>query len=342
MSFSIAIPVHNGEKFLDATLVSAVNQKRPADEIVAIDDASTDRSAQILKAEKWGGNIRYVFNENPSGYVDAWNRVVRHSHSEFVTILHQDDLLDVDYLYHIEQALKMYPVCKHFYSGYYYIDEHGNRTDESPGPKSLIPELIPGKDYTRHYLEGVFHNRHIHRCPGVTTERTMLLEKCSYRKEAGLIADDDFFIRVGNFTDVVGITYPLASFRIHNASATAKVESLAFQLAHDYVFSLKFHDLHREYLDDEERTMIARLSARFVSQLLFDGLRKRQDQWIESALELSGTMETVVEDWKRSFLPLWSKTIWFLEKQNFVDKKLLGMYCSLLYQLNNLKNHGTR
>ena len=183
MTFSIAIPVHNGERFLERTLASAIDQKRPADEIVAVDDASTDQSAQILKAEKWKGKIRYVFNENPSGYADAWNRVAQHSRSDFVAILHQDDLLDVDYLYRVEQALSAYPTCKHIYSGYYYIDEDGNRTAESPGPRSLIPELLGGKEYTRRYLDGVFNNRHIHRCPGVTTERNLLLEKCAYRKK---------------------------------------------------------------------------------------------------------------------------------------------------------------
>ena len=341
MTFSIAIPVHNGEKFLEATLASAVDQRRPADEIIAIDDASTDQSARILKAEQWSGKLRYVFNETPSGYVDAWNRAVGHSRSDFVTILHQDDLLDADYLYHIEQALIASPACKHIYSGYYYINEHGNRTAESPGPLSLNPERIPGKEYARRYLNGVLHNRHIHRCPGVTTERRMLLEKCTYRKEAGLIADDDFFIRIGKFTDVVGISYPLASFRMHGESATAKVKSIALQLANDYMFSLKFHHQHKEYLDNDERTIIARLCARFVSQLLFDGLRERNDQWTESALNISATMETILHDWKKSFLPLWSQMMWSLQKHSG-NKQLLWLYTSFLYRANQLKNYGGR
>ena len=339
MTFSIAIPVHNGEKFLKATLASAINQKRPADEIIAVDDASTDQSAQILKDEQWKGKIRYVFNETPSGYVDAWNRVVEHSHSDFVTILHQDDLLDADYLFRVEEALRTYPSCKHLFSGYYYIDDRGNRTAESPAPHSLNPELIPGKEYARRYLRGVFHNRHIHRCPGVTTERALLLDKCAYRKEAGLIADDDFFIRVGRFTDVVGISYPLASFRIHDESATAKLKSLAFQLANDYVFSLKFHDQHREYLDDHERAIIAGLAARFVSQLLFDGLRMRNDQWIESAVNLSVMIDAISSDWKQSFLPFWSKIMWSMQKKS-ANKELCWVYCSFLYRVNSMKNYG--
>ena len=168
----------------------------------------------------------------------------------------------------------------------------------------------------------------------------MLLEKCAYRKEAGLIADDDFFIRVGKCTDVVGINYPLASFRIHGESATGKVNSLAFQLANDYMFSLRFHTQHKEYLDDEERTIVARLFARFVSQLLFDGLRKRNDRWTASALNLSVMMETIIHDWKESFLPLWSKIMWSLQK-NSVNKELV--WCRrLLYQANNIKNYGKR
>lgn len=339
MTFSIAIPVHNGEKYLKATLASALNQKRPADEIVAVDDASTDQSAQILRSPEWGGRIQYIFNEKSSGFVDAWNRVVNYSQSDYVTILHQDDLLDPDYLYHIEQALKSYPNCKHIYSGYYYIDELGNRIGESPKPHTLTPKVISGKEYAHRYLGGVVRNRHIHRCPGVTTERNLLLEKCKYRKEAGLIADDDFFIRVGHFTDIIEISQPLASFRNHDESATGRLESLSYRLAHDYIFSLHFHHQHREYLDDEGKAVIAQLASRFINQLLFDSVKSNNESWINTALQLSEKVNTVVPKWKTAFLPPWSKILWFLIYRKKHFSRVAHYYCTIIGACINIKVH---
>ena len=271
MTFSIAIPVHNGEKFLAATLASVFNQKRPADEVLAVDDASTDQSSTILQSPEWAGKLRYVFNEHSTGFVDAWNRVIQFTRSDFVTIVHQDNLLEPEYLFHVERALLSYPRCQHIYCGYYYIDAVGSRIGESPSPHLLIPVVRSGKEYAHRYLGGVVRNRHIHRCPGVTTGRRLLLDKCSYRKEAGLIADDDFFLRVGQFTDVVEISQPLASFRVHGESETSRLESLSHRLAQDYLFLTKEYQTRPSFLANSDIGTDPR-SGRSFHQQLFLGV----------------------------------------------------------------------
>ncbi|MGA9408704.1 MAG: glycosyltransferase family 2 protein [Bacteroidota bacterium] len=296
MTFSIAVPVHNGEKFLELTLASALNQKRPPDEIVALDDASSDRSEQIIKSEKWGGRVMYLYNRTPSGYADAWNRIVKHTHSDFVTILHQDDLLDPDYLFHIERALHAYPQCRHIYAGYYYIDEYGNHTGASPLPHSAVPELIPGKEYANRYLGGVVTNRHIHRCPGVTTERRLLLETCSYRKEAGLIADDDFFLRVGEFTDVIGISEPLASFRSHSRSVTGQLKSISHTLARDYLFQTQYYQSHTSMLNASDIRLIHNQTVRFINDSLIESFVKNNTWLNEEARMFRREFEDTVPD----------------------------------------------
>jgi glycosyltransferase involved in cell wall biosynthesis len=39
---SAVIPVHNGERYLREALDSALGQSRPADEVIVVDDGSTD------------------------------------------------------------------------------------------------------------------------------------------------------------------------------------------------------------------------------------------------------------------------------------------------------------
>jgi glycosyltransferase involved in cell wall biosynthesis len=293
VTFSIAIPVHNGEKYLAATLASVLNQKRRADEILAVDDASTDQSSKILQSPEWSGNVRYIFNERSTGFVDAWNRVVQFARSDFVTILHQDDLLDPEYLLNIEHGLASYPSCQHIYCGYYYIDAAGKRIGESPTPHLLTPVIRSGKEYAHRYLEGVIHNRHIHRCPGVTTARTLLFNKCPYRKEAGLIADDDFFLRVGQFTDVVEISQPLASFRQHDESATARLESLSHRLAQDYIFQTRCYRTQLSLLGESDVARIHDQAIRFINSYFRESLLKNDFAAITRAKKLRQEFEDI-------------------------------------------------
>jgi glycosyltransferase involved in cell wall biosynthesis len=329
MTFSIAIPVHNGEKYLKATLVSALSQRRPADEIVVVDDASTDQSANILQSPEWRTRVHYIYNEKSSGFVDAWNRVVTYTHSDYVTILHQDDLLDPDYLYSIEQGLTTYPNCQHIYSGYYYIDERDIRVGVSPTPHTRTPKVIPGKEYTHRYLNGVIHNRHIHRCPGVTTKRMLLLEKCSYRKEAGLIADDDFFLRVGQFTDVIEISQPLASFRQHKQSATAQLESLSHRLAEDYVYQTRHYRTHVSILLEPDICLIQDQAVRFINAYFIESFLKNSSSSIRETKKLRLQFENLAVGYFKKKSPVVHRLLW-----QIVEKVQLDSVAMLLISVS--------
>ncbi|MEM7808292.1 MAG: glycosyltransferase family A protein [Planctomycetota bacterium] len=49
-TLSVVIPAHNCERWLPTTLKSVHDQKRPADEIVVVDDGSQDASAEIARS----------------------------------------------------------------------------------------------------------------------------------------------------------------------------------------------------------------------------------------------------------------------------------------------------
>ncbi len=47
MHVTVAIPCYNGDRYLEQTILSVLAQRRPAEEILVIDDGSTDASATI-------------------------------------------------------------------------------------------------------------------------------------------------------------------------------------------------------------------------------------------------------------------------------------------------------
>lgn len=326
-TYSIVIPAHNGERFLRESIASAVRQTRQADEIIVVDDASTDRTAEIVQSPEWREIVQYYYHKKGNGFVDAWNQAMRKASGDFVTILHQDDLLSPEYLAVIDKARQDYPNVRHFYTACNYIDEAGKIMRMAPGPYSLEPVLYSGKQYAHHYLKGVAHNRHIHRCPGVTTSRKLLLHECTYRKEAGHIADDDFFLRVGAFTDVVGISEPLASYRHHPASTTSKVDSLTLKLAEAYLFQVRHYHKLPAFLDDDDIREIEKLAAKFTNLLLFQGLAIGQTEFVKKAFLLRNELDQIAPSVMTKHLPGWAKIMWNLAlKKNL----LAGNYAKSL------------
>jgi len=90
---SILIPVYNAEAFVAEAIQSALDQTWPAKEIIAVDDVSTDRSAEILKS--FGSRIRIIEQEN-RGASAARNRALQEAQGELIQFLDADDLLAPD------------------------------------------------------------------------------------------------------------------------------------------------------------------------------------------------------------------------------------------------------
>lgn len=236
MKFAIVIPTYNGATYIEEALLSALNQTRKADVIIVSDDNSTDDTLEICSRYK--DIVRICKNENgPSGFVEGWNNAIRLVEDGFVAILHQDDLLAPTFLEEIERAIEQNPDVRHFFAPCNYIDGNGSVKREPDYCDGTV-RRYSGLEYADAYRS--IGSPHIHRCPGVVTHKS-IFDKCQYRKEAGHIADDDFFYRVGQYTDVVGILKPLASYREHNKSETGNLGNIKLVciLANDYLFQVQ-------------------------------------------------------------------------------------------------------
>ncbi|OTW74713.1 beta-1,3-N-acetylglucosaminyltransferase [Bacillus thuringiensis serovar cameroun] len=90
---SIVIPLYNGEKYIEETMESILNQTYKNIEIVIVDDGSKDRSSTIVKnlEQKYPGQIKYVSQEN-QGVAVARNTGIENASGEYVAFLDSDDL----------------------------------------------------------------------------------------------------------------------------------------------------------------------------------------------------------------------------------------------------------
>jgi glycosyltransferase involved in cell wall biosynthesis len=90
---SIIVPCYNAERFLLETLESAFHQSYPCTEVVAVDDGSIDRTAEIIRS--YGSRVRAHFGPN-RGVSAARNRGTALARGEFIQYLDADDLLHPD------------------------------------------------------------------------------------------------------------------------------------------------------------------------------------------------------------------------------------------------------
>jgi glycosyltransferase involved in cell wall biosynthesis len=86
---SAIIPAYNREAYLAEAIESALRQTRLPDEIVVIDDGSTDRTAEI--ARSFGGKVRCVSQQN-QGIGGARNAGLDAARGDWIAFLDSDDL----------------------------------------------------------------------------------------------------------------------------------------------------------------------------------------------------------------------------------------------------------
>ncbi|MEO8667203.1 MAG: glycosyltransferase family A protein [Bauldia sp.] len=86
---SVIVPVYNGAAFLREALLSVLNQTVAPDEIIVVDDGSTDSSAEVVAA--FAPLVRYMAKAN-GGPASARNAGIAAAEHEFLAFIDQDDL----------------------------------------------------------------------------------------------------------------------------------------------------------------------------------------------------------------------------------------------------------
>jgi glycosyltransferase involved in cell wall biosynthesis len=331
MTFSIVIPTFNGERYIESAINSALNQTKSFDEIIVSDDNSSDNTINIC--DKYKNQIKLFRNsKGPSGFVNAWLNAISHSTSDYITILHQDDLLSHNYLHHISAVIQKYPQIKHIYTPARYIGPHYN-LKEKDSILDLNYTIYTGQEYAKKYLQGVYFGNHIHRCPGVTTERNLLTNYCTFRQEAGHIADDDFFLRVGQYTNVIGIHPSLAFYRIHPLSTTNQQLRLSLKLSIDWVFQLReFYNKKNPLLDQVDCKLLIEIATRDLTTSLVYALKNNDTYYLSEVYKLQSQINqlsgckvsSVVKRINKRFL-------WYLvENKRYIFARILVSFITLM------------
>lgn len=93
---AVVIPCHNYERYLGPCLDSVLAQTYKVDEIIVIDDGSTDDSLRIAETYRSRG-VNVIFQPN-AGVSAARNNGIAHTRQPLIVCLDADDMLDPRYI----------------------------------------------------------------------------------------------------------------------------------------------------------------------------------------------------------------------------------------------------
>lgn len=120
---SVVIPAYNAERFIGQAIETALSQLLSPDEIIVVDDGSTDNSREVVNS--FGGRIQYRYQEN-AGSGRARNVGIFTASSEVIAFLDSDDYWDPEHLVTMVKILNSHPKACLVYCGKKWVNEDGN------------------------------------------------------------------------------------------------------------------------------------------------------------------------------------------------------------------------
>ena len=125
MKVSVITPIYNCERFIAETINSVINQTYENWEMILIDDASNDKSVEIVKHyTKLDKRIRLIKLKENSGVAVARNTGIKASSGRFIAFLDGDDLWDPNKL-EIQIQFMIERNIGFSYTSYNVISENG-------------------------------------------------------------------------------------------------------------------------------------------------------------------------------------------------------------------------
>jgi glycosyltransferase involved in cell wall biosynthesis len=208
LSVSVIIPTYNRAAFIAAAIDSALNQTRPPDEVLVIDDGSTDQTPRILS--RYESPVRVIRQPN-RGRSAARNVGLRAVETDAVIFLDSDDLFMPRCIERCVRELEARPKIGVVYSDAYLCDRLGERI-------GLYGRDVPGPRPSGMILDALTRRN----IPTISSMvRRSQLGDIKFDESLECAEDYDFWRQLAARCPFLYLDEPLLCYRFHDAMTVA-------------------------------------------------------------------------------------------------------------------------
>lgn len=147
-TISVVIPLYNKEQEIEQTIRSVLAQTRQPEEILVVNDGSTDRSAEIVRAIA-SPLVRLITQAN-AGVSAARNRGIAEARSQYIALLDGDDQWEAGFLEVVERLILEFPGCGLYCTGFSVMSHDGVFPAPGPDKRGLVDNFF--RDSAHRYI----------------------------------------------------------------------------------------------------------------------------------------------------------------------------------------------
>lgn len=201
---SIILPTFNDEKYLEASIISIIEQEFENFELIIINDGSTDNSEKIINKFLNDKRIVYIKNEINQGIVKSLNLGLELAKGDYIARFDGDDIALKNRLLVQKKFLDEHDDIFLVGSSVIVIDENGKHLGlmRKKNNYKKLAKILP------------FTNSLVH--PSIIFRNN---KKYKYREKAIYSEDYDLYLRIlSDGYNITNIEEPLIKYRVHTES----------------------------------------------------------------------------------------------------------------------------
>ena len=209
-TLSVILPVRNAERYVAATVRSVLEQTYRDFECIIIDDASSDRSLDILRRID-DPRIRLVTNDPHLGLIKTLNKGLAMATGRYIARCDADDVSDARRFERQMAFLEQHPAVGVLGTNVWLIDADGRVT----GTAHHFPCAPIDMDVRLRWGSPFYHS-------SVVFRKDLVERAGGYPETWPHIEDYALWLRLFRDTQFANLTQRLVCYRIHSASVTGQ------------------------------------------------------------------------------------------------------------------------
>lgn len=215
---SVVIPAYNTEKYISRAIESILRQSRPADEIIVVDDGSTDKTAEIVRG--YGEKVKYFHQEN-AGPGSARNKGIEEASFEWITFLDSDDEWLSDNLKLLTDVISSNEKLVWVFGN--FLNLTGNE-QKAAHDMSKADALLVKNGYFDNFLDCYMEGFYIS-SDSIILKRSVFDEAGLFRTDQHRGEDTDMWLRIAYRHKQIGYTkQPCSIYHRHVAGSLSKTQ----------------------------------------------------------------------------------------------------------------------
>ncbi len=212
-SISVVMPVKNGALYLPDSITDIESNVLPSDEIIVIDDGSSDKTPVILRDWAHRNQNVQVITIPSLGLVNALNLGISQANNNWIARFDVDDRYARGRLAHQRRVIN--DRVSAIFCDYEFFDGENRNLGKIPGP------VLPSATAT----SLISSQRTPH--PGVMLNREAVLDCGGYREEDFPAEDISLWLRIAKTGSLISVPHVLLSYRLSKGSISAQNRAIA-------------------------------------------------------------------------------------------------------------------